>query len=291
MQDSNTSMSRPWTDRLAEHTAQLTRLERRVAAYLTANPDALLVDTSAAIADRVGVSPMTVTRLFKKLGFKNMAAAKRDAKRQAFGPDAVRIGSRYAQFRASQSQIDNQTLLQIGTAAIRSACDFRAQPTWGDIVEHVARADSVYVAGFQTMSYLARGLSMRLGYVRPNVHELDGVDGVYAKLLTDPAARRTLILIDIFRYGRNGPVLAKTARERGAEVIVFCDEFCDWAANVTPYVVALPSTTTLFFRSDTAIHFSLSLLEQDVIDAYGEGVHRQMELMSEAQERFGQYTK
>lgn len=284
-------ISRPWTDVLAEHNNRLTKLERRVAAYLKANPDALLVETSAVIAERVGVSPMTITRLFKKLGFKSIAAAKRIAKRQTYGPDAVRIGSRYAQFRASPSQIDNQTLLQIGTAAVRSACDVRAQPYWTDIVEHVARADSVYVAGLQTMSYLARGLSMRLGYVRPNVHELDGADGVYAKLLTDPAAKRTLILIDIFRYGRNGPVLAKTARDRGAQVIVFCDEFCDWAAEVTPYVVALPSTTTLFFRSDTAIHFSLSLLEQDVIEAYGEDVHRQMELLSEAQDLFGQYTK
>jgi DNA-binding MurR/RpiR family transcriptional regulator len=284
-------MNDDWTDAIAKHAEGFTRLEKRVAAYLTANPEALLVDTSAVIAERVGVSPMTVTRFFRKLGFESTAAAKRKAKRQAFGPDAVRIGSRYAQFRDSGSPIDGETLLQIGTAAVRRACDMRAQPMWSDIVDRVAHADSVYVTGFQTMSYLARGLAMRLGYVRPSVHELDGSDGVYAKLLTDPAPARTLILIDIFRYGRNGPVLARAARERGADVIVFCDEFCDWAAGITPYVVALPSTTTLFFRSDTAIHFSLALLEQDVIDAYGENVRRQMELLSEAQELFGQYTK
>lgn len=284
-------MDGDWTEVIADRAASFTRLEKRVAAYFMANPDALLVDTSAAIAERVSVSPMTVTRFFKKLGFENMAAAKRKAKRYAYGPDAVRIGNRYAQFRESKSPMDGDTLFQIGTAAIRRACDMRGQPMWSELVERVAHADSVYVAGFQTMSYLARGFAMRLGYVRPNVHELDGGDGVYAKLLTDPAPARTLILIDIFRYGRNGPVLAEAARERGADVIVFCDEFCDWAAGITPYVVALPSTTTLFFRSDTAIHFSLSLLEQDVIDAYGENVRKQMELLSEAQELFGQYTK
>jgi DNA-binding MurR/RpiR family transcriptional regulator len=132
---------------------------------------------------------------------------------------------------------------------------------------------------------------MRLGYIRPNVHEIDGSDGVYAKILADPAPKRVLILIDIFRYARNGPVLAGTVRDQGADVIVFCDEYCDWAAEITPHVVALPSTTTLFFRSDTAIHFSLSLLEQDVIDAYGEKVRRQMALLSEAQELFDQYAK
>ena len=110
--------------------------------------------------------------------------------------------------------------------------------------------DSVYATGFQTMGYLANGLVQRLGYVRANVHELDGTDGVYAKLLTDPAPKRTLIIIDTFRYGRNGPVLAKAARDRGADVVIFCDELCDWAAPITPYVVALPSEAGFFFRPD-----------------------------------------
>jgi DNA-binding MurR/RpiR family transcriptional regulator len=285
------NMNRDWTNAITENAANFTKLEKRIAAYLTANPHALLIDTSSAIAAHLGVSPMTVTRFFKKLGFDSTAAAKRKARRQTYGPDAGPIGRRYERFRASKSPIDGETLFQIGTAAIRRACDMRNQPLWGQIVARVAQADSVYVTGFQTMSYLARGLAMRLSYIRPNVHEIDGSDGVYAKILTDPAPKRVLILIDIFRYARNGPVLAKSACKRGIEVVVFCDEYCDWAAEITPYVVALPSTTTLFFRSDTAIHFSLGLLEQDVIDAYGEKVRQQMALLSDAQELFDQYAK
>jgi DNA-binding MurR/RpiR family transcriptional regulator len=285
------NMHRDWTHVISENATNFTKLEKRIAAYLSANPHALLIDTSTAIAAHLNVSPMTVTRFFKKLGFDNAAAARRKARRHAFGPESGPIGSRYERFRAANSPIDGETLFQIGTAAIRRACDMRNQPLWGQIVARVAQADSVYVTGFQTMSYLARGLAMRLGYIRPNVHEIDGSDGVYAKILADPAPKRVLILIDIFRYARNGPVLAGTVRDQGADVIVFCDEYCDWAAEITPHVVALPSTTTLFFRSDTAIHFSLSLLEQDVIDAYGEKVRRQMALLSEAQELFDQYAK
>jgi DNA-binding MurR/RpiR family transcriptional regulator len=141
------------------------------------------------------------------------------------------------------------------------------------------------------MGYLANGLVQRLGYVRSNVHELDGTDGVYAQLLTDPAPKKTLIIIDTYRYGRNGPVLARAARERGADVVIFCDELCDWATPITPYVVALPSEAGFFFRPTTAIHFSLSLLTQDVIDELGDSVRAQMRLLSQAQELFGQYMK
>ena len=276
---------------IAERAAGLTKLEKRIAAYLTANPDAVLIETSAAIAARSGVSAMTVTRFFKKLGFENVAAVRHVTKQQVYGPAASRIGSRFDEFQKTRASLDNDAQYQAAIASIRKVCDYRAKPIWQEITRLVARADSVFVTGFQTMSYLATGLSLRLGYVRPNVHELDGGDGVYAKILTDPAPRRTLILIDVFRYGRNGPVLAKAARERGADVIVFCDEFCHWAAEITPYVVALPADSDFLFRSTLGIHFGLSLLTMDVADMLGDAVKRQLDLLSDAQELFGQYMK
>lgn len=268
-----------------------TKLERRIAAYFVAHPTALLVDTSGTIADRAHVSPMTVTRFFKKLGFESAAAAKDALKGELYGSELRTIGKRFDEFQRSRAVSDHAAHFQSAAAATSRACEVCQEPFWRDIVSLVAHADSVYATGFQTMGYLANGLVQRLGYVRANVHELDGTDGVYAKLLTDQAPKRTLIIIDTYRYGRNGPVLAKAARDRGADVVIFCDELCDWAASITPYVVALPSEEGFFFRPTTAIHFSLNLLIQDVIDELGESVRDQMKLLSQAQELFGQYMK
>jgi DNA-binding MurR/RpiR family transcriptional regulator len=276
---------------IASRHADLTKLERRIAAYLLANPTALAVDTSGTIADHAHVSPMTVTRFFKKIGFENAAAAKDEVKRQLYGAELSAIDNRFEEFRRSRGSLDQDAYFEAAIAAASRACEYRTLPIWRQIVDSVAHADSVYATGFQTMGYLANGLVQRLSYVRANAHELDGSDGVYAKLLTDPAPKRTLIIIDTFRYGRNGPVLARAARERGAEVIIFCDELCDWAAGITPYVVALPSESGFFFRPTTAIHFSLNLLIQDVIDTLGDSVRDQMKRLSDAQELFGQYMK
>ncbi|MEY4507062.1 MAG: hypothetical protein RL297_1640 [Pseudomonadota bacterium] len=276
---------------IASHQAGLTKLERRIATYLLAHPTALVVDTSGAIAEHAHVSPMTVTRFFKKIGFVNAAAAKDEVRRQMYGAELNAIDTRFEEFRRSRGLLDQDAHFKAAIAATSKACEYRAEPIWQELVNLVANADSVYATGFQTMGYLANGLVQRLSYVRANAHEMDGTDGVYAKLFTDPAPKRTLIIIDTFRYGRNGPVLAKAARERGVDVMIFCDELCDWAAAITPYVVSLPSEQGFFFRPTTAIHFSLNLLIQDVIDALGDKVRDQMKCLSDAQELFGQYMK
>lgn len=274
---------------IAERLLGFTKLEKRIAAYLTANPEAILVETSGTIAERSFVSPMTVTRFFRKLGFENAAAVKSQAKQRFTRSTPSGIGGRFDRFQRLRPQVDQEGQLKVAAAAMRKACELRLKPMWRDLVGFVAHADSVFATGFQTMSYLATGLVLRLNYVRPNVHELDGADGVYAKFFADPAPKQTLIIIDTFRYARNGPVLARVARDRGANVVVFCDEHCDWAADITPFVFALPSEAGFFFRPTTALHFSLHLLVQDVIDELGEPVRKQLELLSEAQERFGQF--
>lgn len=268
-----------------------TKLERRVAAYLTANPDAVLVETAAALAERIGVSPMTINRFFKKLGFDNAAALKATVKRQVLYGAPTHIGNRFDQTRQSRADITDDGRYAAVQGGIRRACDLRTQPLWREVVARVAAADSVFAVGFQTMSYLATGLVLRLGYLRPNVQHLDGGDGVYANVLTDPAPRRVLILIDVFRYGRNGPVLAAAARARGVDVVVFCDDLCDWAAPITPYVLPLPRDMDFLFGASTAIHFALDLLLQDVAEALGDAARRQLEFLSDAQEAFGQYLK
>jgi DNA-binding MurR/RpiR family transcriptional regulator len=275
----------------ADNPVNLTKLERRIAAYLNANPHAIAIDNGATLAKRAHVSPMTVTRFFKKIGFENAADAKDMAKRQLYEASPEAVGVRFESFRRSPDRHDQDTQLAHATEAMRKAVELRSQPLWKHIVQSVAQADSVYAAGFQTMRYLAVGLIQRLNYIRPNAFELDGIDGTYAQLLTNPRPGKLLIIIDTFRYGRNGPRLAQTAQEQGTEVIVFCDELCDWAHQITPNVVALPMEPDIFLWPSTALHFSLNLLVQDVLDDIGDEVTAHLKQLSKAQDTFGHYAK
>ena len=282
-------MNKDFRTVLAERMSQLTKLEKRVAHYMLSNPDAIVLETSDAIAQRAYVSPMTVTRFFRKLGYVSATAARREMSLQLSSHMPAAIESRFDHFQRHRSQHDKEGDARNALGYIQRAADHRNTPLWSEIVQLAAHSDSVFATGFQVVGYLATGLVGQLGYIRPSVQELNGADGMYAPLFTNATAQRLLIVIDIFRYGRNGPVLCKVARDKGAQVVVFCDDHCDWARDITPYVVSLPSESGFFFRSTIAIQYCLHMLVQDVIDALGEPVRRQLERLSEAQELFGQY--
>jgi DNA-binding MurR/RpiR family transcriptional regulator len=265
----------------------MTKLESRIASYILARPQMLLVDTSAEIARTLGVSPMTVTRFYRKLGFDGALAARAAARRTAFGPETRRIDQRFASAAALRQSTDQRADVELGHAALDAAFALRESPDWQAVVDLTAHADSVHAIGFQTMHYLADGLCRRLSYLRDRVHILDGIDGVYAGLLPSPGERITLIMIDTFRYGAHGPLLARLARERGVDVVVFADEFCEWARAITPHVLRYPAETRFVLSLPVGISTGLTLLLQDVAANLGDSARQRIEKLSDAQDHFG----
>lgn len=265
----------------------MTKLERRMASYILARPEMLLVETSAEIARRLEISPMTVSRFYRKLGFDGALAARAAARRTAFGPETQRIDQRFASAATLRDATDRQADADLGHTAIDAAFTLRDTPTWQAVVDLTASADSVHAVGFQTMHYLADGLCRRLSYLRDRVHMQDGIDGVYAGLLPSQGERMTLILIDTYRYGAHGPLLARLARERGVDVVVFADEFCDWALTITPHVLRYPAETRFVLSFPIGISAGLTLLLQDVAAALGEKARDRIAKLSDAQDHFG----
>lgn len=265
----------------------LTKLESRVAAYLLARPETILLETSAEIARTLDISPMTVTRFFRKLGFEGAVDARAAARRTAFGPETRRIDQRFASADALRQATDRDEDAALGHTAVDAAMALRETEVWQTVVGLVAGADSVHAIGFQTMHFLADGLCRRLAYLRDRVHILDGIDGVYAGLLPSAGERITLIMIDTFRYGAHGPLLARLARERGVDVVVFADEFCEWAGAITPNVLRYPAETRFVLSLPLGITTGLTLLLQDVTAALGDAARQRIEKLSDAQDHFG----
>ncbi|MCD2177844.1 MurR/RpiR family transcriptional regulator [Rhizobium sp. C1] len=267
----------------------LTKLEQRLANYILTRPEAVAIESSAEIAKKLNVSPMTVSRFFKKLGYESSSEAKTQIKVDLYGPGASRIGNRFDDFSTTRTTRDFRSDQQVALAGINHALKHRETTRWKEVVQTLANADGVFAVGFQTMHYLAAGLAMRLRYVRNNVVALDGSDGVYGEFFSSDAASKALIIIDTFRYGANGPRLAKAAQERGAEVIVFCDEFCEWAGEITDKVIIFPSESYYFLGMPVGINFGLNILIQDVIAALGDRAKAHIDRVSVSQDLFSNF--
>jgi DNA-binding MurR/RpiR family transcriptional regulator len=276
--------------RISNQMSNFTKTERLLANFLTVNPARLLLETNSSLADQAGVSPMTVSRFVQKIGFKNMADAKRILKAHSYGPKGSDFDVRFERaHEARMAEMGDSGAIKADSVSIQTAYATRRTPIWHKVVKLLAEADSIYVTGFQTTDYLARGMAMFLLYARPNVHHLSGADGIYANALTDPAKKKTLIILDVFRYGKNAPVLANLAKQKGLDVVVICEEFCDWAKKTTKYYLPVTPNTRFFFNSMGSLHVVMNLLVHDVIDELGDRVKPQMNTVWRAQDDFGQY--
>ncbi|WP_166652657.1 MurR/RpiR family transcriptional regulator [Pelagimonas phthalicica] len=267
--------------------AGFTQKEKRIAAYFQARPDAVIVEKNADIAKKLGLSPMTVTRFFRKLGFADTADARTRIINANYSSGSSRVDRRFEDNFLRRTSSGSDSDLDLSYASIEAAFGFRNGAMWTEIVELLCASDAVHITGFQTMHYLADGFSRRLSYLRDRVHLVDGIDGVYAGLLPEDGERVTLVMMDVFRYGAHGPQLAKLAKKRGIEVVILADEFCDWAAGITPHVLRFPAETHFFLAMPQGITTGLNLLLQDVSTQLGEAAGQRVKKLSEAQDYFG----
>lgn len=264
-----------------------TKLEQRVATYLIGRPEALALETSAEIAQKLDVSPMTVSRFFKKLGYERASDLRTRARQEMSGPRSTRIGDRYQSFVRAKANQDTGREREVAELGINAALNLRASPKWQAGVQCLAKSDFVAIVGFQLYHYLATGLAMRLNYVRPGVKVISGLDGVYTEVFTQDAGTKCLLIIDMFRYASHGPALAEHAKENGYDVILMCDEFCDWGSRFADHVFTFPNEGQFFLPMPVSLHFGLNLLYQDVVYALGDRATEKVEKMSHYQEVFG----
>ena len=62
-----------FSEAIARAEENFTQKERRISAYFLARPEAILIETNSEIARKLDISPMTLTRFYRKLGFDDFA--------------------------------------------------------------------------------------------------------------------------------------------------------------------------------------------------------------------------
>lgn len=288
-------MAKALSQRIQEHFSVLSKSERALANFLLTNPDCLMVESAASLAAKVGVSGMTVSRFIRKIGFHDYSEAKSSVKSTIFGgelPDVGGIEQRYQRYgmRGGSEQWAAENF-EAEISAIRQVYELKDSDSWQRCVELIASAEGLYLAGFQIIRHIAIGFAAQLEYVRPRVCYLDGLDGAYGQLFTDPVENKTLVIIDTYPYNIQAKKLAAFAIESGVELIVICDECCHWAREISDNVLSVSTNTGLVFRSKGAMSILTNLLTHDVARTLGESAAKHMGVVEQAEASFGQTTE
>jgi DNA-binding MurR/RpiR family transcriptional regulator len=212
---------------------QYTASEQKLATFFLQHLQDLPFETAASIAKRIDVSPMTVGRFIKKLGYGDLRAVK----------DDLRGGSQTNGWLAGQitKSLFEDAPLKAKVQAITDVHNIPKSAEWARIISLLATADKITIASFQLGRFIGLGFASALQTLRPNVHFADGSDGAYIDALLDSTAQSCIVLIDLQRYSRHFRLLAEEAAARKIATIIITDVYCNWARELTDDVLLIES--------------------------------------------------
>jgi DNA-binding MurR/RpiR family transcriptional regulator len=247
--------------------------EQKLGTFFLNHLAELPFETAASISKRVEVSPMTVGRYIRKLGYTDL----RDIKTELRSTPAA-----WAE-RQLDSELFAPDSLKAKIKALTDVYKQPQRPEWPRIVSLLSTARTVHVASFQVGRFLGLGFATFLQNLRPGVFFADGGDGSYAEVLLDCDPEGCLVLFDARRYSRHFRLLAEEAAARGIRTVILTDVYCHWARSITDNVLMIE--TEIGVRSLSMAQLLMELLLAAVA-AELEGADSRREQVHELRRKF-----
>ena len=225
--------------------------EQKLANFFLNHLNELPFETAASIGKRVEVSPMTVGRYIKKLGYADLRGIKDELRGSSVG-EAFLAG-------AGSSSAFAEASLRAKIKGLEDVHKIPESSDWPRIVSLIASASRVNVASFQLGRFMGLGFANFLQALRPAVYFSDGSDGSYADVLLDPDPNACLVLIDFRRYSRHFRLLAEEAAARNVPMVILTDVYCHWARALTDNVLMIETDFGIRSLSMAQLLFELLL--------------------------------
>jgi DNA-binding MurR/RpiR family transcriptional regulator len=211
------------------HLHRLTPAERRVAAVVADDPEAVAFGTVADVARRAGTSGATVVRLATKLdfdGFVELQASVREELARRLRPASERIrrpaaGDVLGTALAVEMANVAETLEGVDRAAFDEAVRLLSGPTVRSA--RFVPGGRVFLLSGDASSGVASSFAGELSMLRPGVVLLEGSEVRVARLLADVRPSDVMVVIDLARYDRAVLEAAGRATERGAALVALTD--------------------------------------------------------------------
>jgi DNA-binding MurR/RpiR family transcriptional regulator len=211
----------------------LTRAERQLANTIVENYPVSGLGSITQVAEKSGVSSPTIVRMVKKLGFKGFPEFQTELRRELEAKIAGPIAKHdtWAQ-KAPDSHILNrfaeavignirQSLGQIETETFDATCNLLSNTRY-----------PLYIVGGRITRALADYLFLHMQVIRRGVTHIQPISNSWPHYFLDIQQGDVLVIFDIRRYENSTLKLAEIAHERGAQIILFTDQ---WRSPVEKY--------------------------------------------------------
>jgi DNA-binding MurR/RpiR family transcriptional regulator len=203
------------------HLRALTPAERRVAAVVADDPEAVAFGTVADVARQAGASGATVVRLAAKLGFDGfveLQAAVQEELTRRLRPASERIRR-----PAAGDVLGTALATEMGNVA--ATLESVDQASFDSAVRLLSKRDTarVLVLSGDASAGVATLFADELSMLRPGVMAVAGSDVRVARFLADVGPSDVIVVIDLARYDRAVLDAAGRAAEREATLVALTD--------------------------------------------------------------------
>ncbi|OOG71300.1 hypothetical protein BLJAPNOD_05859 [Ensifer sp. M14] len=263
--------------------------DKLIAHYIERNLAEIPFETAKSIASRLELSPMTVGRYLRRMGFDGLDQLKHELRRgssnpawQVKGPvDRLREDIREGKLLAGliQEQINNLGMVY----------ELTTSPEWQKAIDALIGASEVYVAAYQNVRGIAQYFASQLSYTRSRVQFVDGLNGTYSELLDGSVEGRVLFLHDVRRFAAKARPLAMEARRAGVKVILYTDEYCPWAAEVSDICLVVPGSHGPLWDGAATTIAVMDLMLSNIIVVLGDEVSERVGMLTRLQDVFGDF--
>jgi DNA-binding MurR/RpiR family transcriptional regulator len=213
-------------EKLREQSTRFTRAERQLVDIILKNYPVSGLGSITSLADTAGVSTPTVGRLVQKLGFTGFpdfqANLRAELDEKISGPIAKR--ERWVN-NAPEGHILNRFTEAVIENISHSLGDIDPQ-IFDDACTLLSDSDQkLFVVGGRITRTLADYFFLHMQVIRKGVPHISSSSNAWAHYLLDINEGDVVVIFDIRRYENSTLRLAEMAKERGAKVVLFTDQW------------------------------------------------------------------
>ena len=233
--------------RIAQHLAKLSNAERQIARLVVGNYPMSALGDIKDIARLASVSPPTITRFVRRLGYDRFVDFQRAIRLEVQDREAsplallkrhraqpVQPHTRDAELYADMAK----SLAQLKTNSVQDALNGAAN-LLGD------RKRRISSLGGRWSSVAAQYLAFQLSSLRGDVHMLlPQASGLMADRIADFGRRDVLVVYDFRRYQPATCGFAEASAKRGARIVLFTDHGLSPIGDVADVIIEVAVATT-----------------------------------------------
>lgn len=262
---------------------QLSATERQLADFVLEFPGELASYAGNELAQLAGVSPSTVSRFIRRIGYDNYEAARRQVREEK------QTGSPLFQNATEASKRGHlvATHAQQSQANLAATFERLGDRQMAEIVKAIIGAGQVLIFGSRSSHGFALYLRWQIMQVLPRVTAIPGPGETLAEHLAGLGARDCVIVFGMRRQTRQMHTLLQGARKADARIVYISDKASPDSADAT-WSLQCDCRGPGLLDNHTAVIGICDLIATMVIEAAGSAGRRRLAAIELAHEENGE---